>query len=284
VSTRSCLGFGTKLVLSIAILLSAAAVSAAKFDQKIRAPRAASAMDFKSHASSYFKTYEQTKNAHEAGGLIRDPAAYAKWFDAQWRLTQGLDERLSLGDLREFGLERAGDGSYTVNVKNHPQWMPIDLELTTLREPTIYDTHARELKLRGFRNQDLAILKNYLESNNWQSAAFAENKVLTESFAAEAQSRERAKRPVTPEETMSYVYQRSRNAAEARRAWAVGLLDALDKQRQRILLSYFEELDTTRTFGPPGTDLQLQLKRTVDSLLSGEYRQALQQEAMRLRK
>lgn len=36
---------------------------------------------------------------------------------------------------------------------------------------------------------------------------------------------------------MAFVYQRHRNSQEAQRAWAVGLLDTLDRQRQRILVS-----------------------------------------------
>lgn len=266
------------------LLLSCTAVHAARFDERIKAPKATSAADFKRSVRDYFEVYAQReKDAVDPGALIRDRAAYAQWFDVQWRLTRGLDEGIQLGDLAEFGLDREDDGSYTVHAKTHPQWMPVDLALMTLRDTSVFDAYARDLKQRGFRDQDLAVLKNYVASNNWERAAFAENKPLTESFAARAQALHRAKRPIDPEETMAYVYQRSRNSLEARRTWAAGLLDALDQQRQRILLSYIQEFDATRTFGSGDSGIDRHLESTVAPLISGEYVQALKQEEIKVR-
>lgn len=282
---RSVCASGMRLFFWTLLLTCTGAAHAARFDERIKAPHATSAADFKRSVRDYFAAYERQyeRDAEDASSLIRNRTAYEAWADTEWQLVRSLDDGMPLGDLSEFGFEREEDGSYTVKVKDHPQWMAIDLALATLRVPSIYDAYARDLRERGFRDQDLAALKNYLDSNNWESAAFAQNKPLTESFALRAQARHRAKRAIDPEETMAFVYQRNRNSLEARRAWAVGLLDTLDKQRQRILLSYFGEFDSTRSFGPPESGVQQHLERTVAPLISGEYIQALKQEEMRVR-
>lgn len=264
-------------------VLGAAVVHAASFDPKIKAPRAVSAADFTASAGDYLNTYAQKSSTSSPAAVLRDPSAYAKWVDLDWKLNLALEEGRTLGDLAALGLKQGADGSYTVDVREHPQWLPLDLLLQALKIPTAFTAHSEALLRRGFRDEDIAILKNYVDSANWESKAFTQNRVLTESFASRARSRQRAKLRIDSDETISYVYQRSRNSLEARRAWAVGLLDSLDQERQNILISYFEGLHTTRTYLPSQSNLIVQLERTLAPLLSGEYAQALEQEAMRVR-
>lgn len=278
-STRmsKVLGLWTVLFLP----LSSSPTHAEKFDERARAPQAASPIELRSLARNYANVYEQ-KSAVEPGGQIRDAAAHGQWLNLKWRLHRALDENKPLGDLSDLGFKRQDDGSYTVRINDHPQWADLAGSLEGLRAPSVYDAYAPELKRRGFRDQDLAALKNYLESNDPQRAAFAQNKALTESYAARVQSRHAAKLAIDPEETTYFVYRRARNYWDARRAWAVGLLDTLDKQRQRVLLSYLEEMDGTWTIGP-GSDMNEQLRLTTDSLISGDYIESLRRQELEIR-
>lgn len=264
-------------------LAGCATAQAAKFDERIKAPRAASVADLKRSVREYFAAYEQRrKEVDEADDAIRDPKAYDAWINLQWMIEQQAGEPTSLDDLREFGMQKDVDGSYTVRAKEYPQWMPLDLALMTLRVPSVFDSYAPDLKARGFRDQDLAILKNYVASNNWEREAYLANKPLTESFAARAQHQNRVNRRVDEDETQAYMYQATRNSLQARRSWAVGLLDTLDKQRQRILISYLREFDAVRSFGPARSEGS-KSQRVVARLLSGEYVEDLKQQEQRTR-
>ena len=52
---------------------------------------------------------------------------------------------------------------------------------------------------------------------------------------------------------MSFFYQQARVRSDAMREWAVGLLDALDAQRRRILVEYISEFETTTLWTPSDT-------------------------------
>lgn len=271
------------LRMFLPLLLGWAATSqAAKFDERIAAPKAASPATLKSLTREYFATYQRAQ-AKGVGGLIRDPVAYRQWSEWAWRVSETMDEKKPIGDLTEFGLIPQEDGSYTVDLQQYPQWAPLDRQLTILRTPVIFDAYAPELKRRGFRDQDLEALKNYLDKNDPERGAFVDNRPLIESFAAKVQSLHRAKKSLGREDLKAYFYQTKRNADEAQRQWAVGLLDVLDSQRQRILASYFEELDVGNTIGPASGNFDEQLKIATDVFTSDQYLRALKQKELEVR-
>ena len=71
--------------------------------------------------------------------------------------------------------------------------------------------------------------------------------------------------------------------AEAERRWAVGLMDALDKQRQRILVSFLDEFQSDMTFGAPTQPLDATLEQEAQPIVSGEYAQIITTEEVQLR-
>jgi hypothetical protein len=103
----------------------------------------------------------------------------------------------------------------------------------------------------------------------------AEAKPLANTFAARVKQRDKARLPTDLAEARAYFYQKRRIEDEGQRRWAVGLLDALDKQRQRILASYFEELEAKQQYGVPSEPFDVVLEREVDRLRSGEYLQLI---------
>jgi hypothetical protein len=257
-----------------------AAVHAAKFDERVAAPKAATPATLKALTREYFATYQRAQ-AKGVGGLIRDPAAYRQWSEWQWRLWETLEEKKPI-DLTEFGLIPQEDGSYTANHQQYPQWAPLDGLLLVLRTQAVFDAYAPELKRRGFRDQDLETLKNYLDKNDPERDAFGENRALIESFAAKVQSLHRTKRTIAREDLKTYFYQSKRNGDEAQRQWAVGLLDTLDPQRQRILASYFEELNIGHSIGPASGNFDEQLKTATEVFTSDRYLQGLKQREMEI--
>jgi hypothetical protein len=266
-----------RAALCVPLLMGAAALHAGPFDERVPAPPALDAIAAKARVREYFDAYERMRSAHGDASVaqLRDRAAYQRWSTLQWQLKRNLDERKPLGDLAEFGLIGQEDGSYSVRLKDYPQWAPLDSLLTVLRDPVVFAAYAAQLQARGFRDQDVQALKAYIEKNNPERAAFAANKPLIETFAAKVQGESHANGDVDRELVMAYVYQRERNWEEAQRAWSIGLLDVLDAQRQRILMSFFRELDITHVFGPEAASIDELVKQTVAPLISGEYVQAL---------
>ena len=138
-----------------------------------------------------------------------------------------------------------------------------------------FDPDSREktfeaLRQRGFREADVLALLEHLERNNPNLLVLEETVPLTESFAARTRKRTEAGRSFDEAEKSAYEYQLNKSSAEAIRSWAAGVLDVLDRQRQRILESYLTlELSYYLTAFPTATVADKE--RLEDSLLSGEY-------------
>jgi hypothetical protein len=72
--------------------------------------------------------------------------------------------------------------------------------------------------------------------------------------------------------------------AEAQRSWAVGLMDSLDRQRQRALASFLEEgFQSEMMFGEADESFEETLQQEAQPILSGEYAQILTSEEAQLR-
>lgn len=258
----------TGMVTALLLTASVASVHAAEFSAAVRAPEAPSNAELRKLIRDYFDTYARV-NAQSAAGIVRDAAAHVQWFDTRWRLQRAIDTKKPLGDLSDFGIIPNGDGTYSTDLGKFPQWSPLDERLGRLLVPDVLEAYVAELRARGFREQDIELLKAYVEKNQPRRAAFAENAPLGESFAVRVKLQLARKQKVDRAQVMAFTYQGNRNRVEAERAWAEGLLDSLDKQRQRILESYLMELDGARTTAPD--DIDAHVKLVVDLIATGEY-------------
>jgi hypothetical protein len=216
----------------------------------------------------YFATYARV-NATSASGIVRDKVAYQQWFETHWRLQRAIDKRQPLGDLSEFGFTPNSDGSYSADPTEYPQWDPLPGQLDRLREPQAFDLHAEALRARGFRDQDIEALGAYIAKSPRRNQASIAELDIADGYFARVKAQLAAKQKVSTSQLLSYAYQIGRIRTERERLWALGLLDALDPQRQRILESYFAEERGRMTITPD--DVDGQVKVAIDGIVSGEF-------------
>jgi hypothetical protein len=259
---------GLVLFASLHINAFAGTAPAAKFDEKIKAPEAPGSAELAVVIRDYFATFARV-NADSPAGIARDKAAYQKYFEAQWSLQRAIDTRQPLADLSEFGLTPNHDGSYSVDPVQYPQWSPLPAQLDELREPQVVDLHAQELVARGFREEDVEALRAYVEKSPSRARASSQELDLADGFNARVKALMAARQKISTSLLLAYMYQANRLRYEQERRWAVGLLDSLDPQRQRILETYLLERAGRITITPD--DIDGQLKFAIDSIASGEF-------------
>lgn len=265
------------LLAALQLAAPVAGVHAAKFDEKLKAPKAPTTEALKVAIREYFDVYARA-TAESPAGMVRDKAAHAKWFDTQWTLHRAIDTKRDLGDLSQFGITPRGDGSYSVDLANFPQWTPLQESLMRLIVPDFMATYAPDLRQKGFRDQDIDIVTAYMKAHRPRRAALAENASLGESFVAKVELQLAKRQKIELPQMMSYLYQSSRNNAEATRAWGAALLESLDSQRQRILESYFDELDRSSSRLITPDDANAQSMWLLGVIASGQYRQVMEKE------
>lgn len=255
-------------------LLMGTGAHAAPFDERVRSPQAAALQEAQIKLRAHFDTF-QRKQEEQPGAFIRDRAAHKQWSDLYYAIMLAMDESHPLGDLSEFGLVATPNRTYTVDLKKFPQWAPLDSRLYALTNPDLLESYVPALKARGFTDADVGTVRTYVATHDPRQLMIAEGKVLADTFAKRLRQRDAAGLPTDMEEARAFWYQKARIRAEAERQWAIGLLDGLDKQRQRILASFFEELDAKQSFGAPTEPFQQTLEREVARIRSGEYLQLI---------
>lgn len=223
---------------SLAMFLGA--VQAAPFNERVKAPKAS---DLALHAQleTYFDTYEKKGARADPAGFIRDRAAYKQWADAEFLFMRALDEGRQLDDLAAFGFVVQPDGTYRVDRQEFPQWQLLDERLRALEDLDSLDRYVPALKARGFRNADVEALRTYVATHDPRQLLHGEGKELIDSFAKRVQKRYAAGQPPDFDEAMDFRYQVDSLNYESQRQWAIGLMDTLDRQRQRILVSLLDE-------------------------------------------
>jgi hypothetical protein len=267
---------------ALAIFL-AIAVQAAPFDEKAKAPRAASSQALRPKFAALFQTFERKQQEADPAAFLRDQRAHRQWSDLFFAVKLALDERVPLKDLTDFGLQVQPDGSYVVDVRKFPQWEPLDTRLYRLTNPDVFKSYEDALRARGFRDSDIATLRRYLATHDPRLRVQAEGRPLVETFAKRLQARRNGE-PLNLEEMLAYRYQKESLKAEIERQWAVDLLDALDPQRQRILVSLLDESESSLTLGIPSAPLDQTLEQEAQPLVSGEYVQMLTTQEAELRR
>jgi hypothetical protein len=269
-------------VAPLAMLL-AIGVQAAPFDEKSKAPRAATAQALRTKFEAHFQRYQRKQQDADPGAFIRDPLAHKQWSDLYFSLKVALDERVPLGDLSGFGLIAQPDGAYAVDLREFPQWEPLDTRLYLLTNPDVLASYEPALKARGFRDEDFRTLRTYLATHDPRLRIHSEGQQLVATFAKRLQGR-KAGESLNLDEVLAYRYQKASLKAEIERQWAVALLDSLDRQRQRVLASFFDEFAASLTLGPPTESLGQTLEREAQPIVSGEYVRMLDAEGAQLRR
>lgn len=261
------------VVWPLAILLGAA--QAAPFDEQIKGPGSETPPQLKGRLKAHFDTIgrKQAEEEERPGAFIRDRAAHKQWADLRYSIERAMDEGRPLADFADYGLIQQPNGQYKVDLTRYPQWSPLDKRLHMLTNASVLKSYVPALKARGFRDADIDTLLTYVATHDQDQAMYARGRELIDTFAKRLQKRAAAGLPVDLNEMLAYRYQRVSIRDEVNREWAVGLLDAFDKQRQRILVSFFtEELASSDlVFGVPSKPFNQELEAEAKPLISGEY-------------
>jgi hypothetical protein len=276
-----------RLGASVGLLLAlwvAAPTQAAPFDEKQRAPRVATSQALRTRLEAHFATFQRKQQDSDPAAFIRDAKAYRQWSDLYFSVQLAMDEKTSLKGLEAYGLVARADGSYTVDLHAFPQWEPLDSRLHKLTNPEVLESFVPALKTRGFRDEDVTVLRTYVATHDPRTVLNTEGRQLVDTFAKrlQAQRRSGAQR-ADLQEVLAYRYQKASLRTDIERRWAVGLMDALDPQRQRILVSFLDEFQAEMAFGVASDDLAKTLEQEVQPIVSGDYVQILTTEEAKLR-
>jgi len=275
-----------RLGASVTVLLAllAGPTQAAPFDEKLKPPRAATAQALRTKLEAHFATFQRKQQDPDPAAFIRDAKAYRQWSDLDFALQLAMDERTPLKDLDAFGVVARPDGTYHVDLHAFPQWEPLDSRLHRLTNPEILESYLPALKARGFRDEDLTALQTYVATHDPKVDLHTQGRQLVDTFAKRLQAQRKVGQRLNLQEVLAYRYQKTSLRTEAERRWAVGLMDALDRQRQRILVSFLDEFQAEMVFGASQDDLAATLEQEAQPILSGEYVQILTTEEAQLRR
>jgi hypothetical protein len=171
-----------------------------------------------------------------------------------------------------------------VDLHAFPQWEPLDSRLHRLTNQEILESYLPALKARGFRDEDLTALQTYVATHDPKVDLHTQGRQLVDTFAKRLQAQRKVGQRLNLQEVLAYRYQKTSLRTEAERRWAVGLMDALDRQRQRILVSFLDEFQAEMVFGASQDDLAATLEQEAQPILSGEYVQILTTEEAQLRR
>lgn len=271
---------GVMVALAASLAIPA---QAAPFDEKLRAPRVTTPQALRAELKAHFETFERQRRDPDPAAFVRDRLAHRQWSDLYFSVKLALDEGKPLPDLAEFGLLPQPDGTHGVDLREFPQWEPLDSRLFILTNPEVFESSVPTLEARGFRASDLDALRIYLAAHDPRLATYAEGRQLVETFAKRLQAQRQARQALNLQEVLAFRYQKASIKAEAKRRWALGLLDTLDRQRQRILASFLEEFESDLTFGAASEPLATSLEQEAQPVVSGEYVQILATEEQRMR-
>jgi hypothetical protein len=257
---------------------------AAPFDEKAKAPRVASSQALRTRLEAHFATFERKQEEPDPAAFIRDRDAHKQWSDLYFAAQLAMEEKTPLKGLEAFGLVAKPNGKYVVDLQAFPQWEPLDSRLHKLTNEAVAESYVPALKARGFRDEDIDALRTYLANNDPEMAVYAEGRSLVETFARRLQGQRKAGQKLNLQEVLTYRYQKSMIRAEAQRSWAVGLMDALDKQRQRALASFLDEgFKSEMIFGVATEPLERTLEQEAQPVVTGAFAEIMTSEEAQLR-
>lgn len=126
--------------------------------------------------------------------------------------------------------------------------MPLYERLLPFDNPEAFEAYVPMLRARGFRDEDLEKIKDYARANRVERLTFEVTRPQIDSFSTLLRSQSAQR--VSVAQAKSFHYRLKRLSNEAQRSWAEGLLNTLDPQRQRILVSMLDELVVTKIIAP----------------------------------
>jgi len=243
-----------RIVAWLLMLASFAGLAqAVEFDEKIKAPMARGGAELKTQAESYSASFARLRTGSPAE-MVANKALSQERFDVEWQLTRALEDKRPLEDLSALGLEKYENG-FRIDYNAFPQWQPFPEKLASLMPTMSMDIAGPQLLARGFRENDLAALRSYLETHDLKAETSARTLPMAISFSKAVKKYDKVKRPVGKDIAFSFLYQRSKAETEVRRAWAEGLIRVLDDQRVRALHSYFSEIQSTGYWSPDDAEV-----------------------------
>lgn len=238
--------------LCLALAAFANGAQAVEFDETLRAPQMKGA-ELKTLSENYSATFARLEAASPAES-VTNQSLFLQRFELEWQIQRALDEKRPLDDLGAAGLVRQSNGSISIDLDAYPQWHPFSAKLASFLPNMDIDSVATLLINRGFRESDVTALKSYIATHDLKVARGAKALPIAVSFSKLVKKYDKSKRPVSNELVLAFLYQRSKAEALAERAWAEGLLKALDPQRVRILHSYFSEMKGKSTWTADDVD------------------------------
>ena len=240
------------------------------FDEKLKAPMAMGATELKSRAQSYSASFARLRELSPTE-MVTNKALFLEHFDLVWQINRALEDGRPMEDLSALGLVMHENG-YRIDYNAFPQWQPFPETLSSL-VPTLNMAAAGPLLInRGFRESDVAALRSFIETHDLKTATSARTLPMAISFSKVVKKYDKIKRPVGKDLVFSFLYQRGKVEAEARRAWSEDLVHTLDDQRVRVLHSYFTEMQGIGYWSPSDTESGVANLLTVMRLPDYEQR------------
>jgi hypothetical protein len=239
----------TLVAVSMLAMALGGAAQAVEFDEKVKAPMMRSASELRSQSEPFGAKYRALREASPEQ-LIRDAAISRQKFDLRWQLVSAVEKRTPLGDVSQLGLISQGDGSYRIDLAAHPEWEELHQTIAGMLSRANLEASGPALMARGFRLEDLVTLKTYVADHDPDAMAASELVSLTLDFARVVRKYDKIKRPVPGTLVDSFYYQRANVMSESKRRWVEGLLQTLDAQRGRVLLSTFLETPAQAIWAP----------------------------------
>jgi hypothetical protein len=236
-------------VSMLAMLASNGATSAAAFDEAVKAPAMRTTSELRAQVEPFAAKYRAVRGTHPEQ-LVRDPALTRQKFDLKWQLLRAVEAGRPVENSESLGLISQGDGSYRIDLDAYPEWSDYHETIAGMLSRANLDATGPALIARGFRAEDLVTLKEYVASHDPAVQARSAVVPITLDFARVVRKFDKLKRPVPAALIDSFYYQRARAASESDRRWVEGLLQKLDDQRVRVLLSTFLEIKPVGIWAP----------------------------------
>ncbi len=233
------------------VLALAGGAQAVEFDLNVKAPRASSRAELKSKMESVAAKVTGP-SAMRPLDTVRNASYARERFDTRWMLGQMVDARAPLPEFEALGLKPQSDGSYLIDGGDHPGWHSMAAKLALLSDSSVVNGLEYMLSMRGFRPEDLAALRSYVDSHDLKKTRDEAQLTLLLSAGKQAKKLQKLKR-LDDDFLASFLYQKQWQVEETERQWASGLLSALAPQAQRILESYFTETTSSSIVAPEDT-------------------------------
>ncbi len=268
---RRCRSNAVLCALAVSLLIASVAGHCQDFDPQRRIPALASPAQIKAALREHIARSATLGPADR----VRYAGAEGIWVNLKWHLNRMAQAGQELPDLSEFGLEKKTDGSYVIDVGKNPHWELWNLKLSLLENPQVFELHTRRLRQRGFREQDIRMLREHVVRQNSQRVVLEAERSMVRSIAVQrSQAPRRGAAAIDADDAASYVYQLEIVREQAKSNWAADLLQPLDDQRQEILMSFYQELGGSTAF-KPDENFDASLAFLAEQLASGAYEQQL---------